>query len=230
MRLLIIDDELSVLRTIRLGWPNESDELVMAQSLEEARQYIYSGRLLDFDCVILDLRLPDASGIAILAEIKRVAATPVIMLSAWGDSGFRADTLYRGADDYIMKPINIDELHARVCRLTDLYRRRAAPAERSVTFGSVNLDTLSRTLSGQHSEVALTASELKLLLALVTAGGAVVSRQDLYIRTFGREGRYGEKALETYIGRVRKKLDAVGDKGAKRIQSVRGMGYRFVPP
>lgn len=230
MRVLIIDDELSVLRTIKLGWPGEGDDLVTAQSLEEARQYIFSGRLLEFDCIVLDLRLPDASGIAVLAEIKRVATTPVIMLSGWGDSQFRADTLNRGADDYLMKPINIDELHARVCRLVSLYGRKAAQTERAITFGHTRLDTLARILTGAGSEVDLTASEAKLLMALISAGGGIVSRQDLYFRVFGREGRFGEKALETYIGRVRKKLDAVGDNGVKRIQAVRGFGYRFVPP
>lgn len=230
MRLLIIDDELAVLRTIQLGWPDEKDELITAQSLEEAQKYIYSGQLLEFDCIILDLHLPDASGVAILAEIKGSTATPVIMLSAWGDSQFRADTLNSGADDYLMKPINIVELHARVCRLVNLYGRRNTTPERCIMFGPVKLDTLSRVLSGCSCEVDLTTSESKLLHALITAGGGIVSRQDLYVRAFGREGRYGEKALETYIGRVRKKLDAVGDDGVKRIQSVRGMGYRFVPP
>ncbi len=229
MRILVIDDEFELLRTIQLGWPAPSDEVILAQTFAEAKIHIFSARMTDIDCVIVDLRLPDASGSFILSEIKQISTTPVIMLSAWGDSQFRADTLNRGADDYVMKPISVVELHARVTRLVNARNLVVSTQTVAVKIGNGELDTLARELRGPEATVRLTGAEAALLASLAAARGQVVARQDLYLKAFGREGRYGEKALETYIGRLRRKLSESGDDGTRRLQSVRGLGYRLVP-
>lgn len=229
MRILVIDDEVQLLRTVQLGWPNQDDEILIAGSFAEAKIHIFSAKMTDIDCVIVDLRLPDASGSHILSEIKQISATPVIMLSAWGDSQFRADTLNRGADDYVMKPISVVELHARVNRLVSARQQTANAKTPAIQVGNAELDTLARELRGPDATVQLTGAEAALLASLASARGQVVARQDLYLKAFGREGRYGEKALETYIGRLRRKLTETGDDGTRRLQSVRGLGYRLVP-
>ncbi len=229
MRILVIDDEAQLLRTIQLGWPDRDDEILVAQSFAEAKLHIFSAQMTDIDCVVVDLRLPDASGSFILSEIKQISSTPVIMLSAWGDSQFRADTLNRGADDYVMKPISVGELHARVNRLVNARNQSAGLQTVAINVGTGELDTLARELRGPLATVRLTGAEAALLASLAAARGQVVARQDLYLKAFGREGRYGEKALETYIGRLRRKLTEIGDDGTRRLQSVRGLGYRLVP-
>lgn len=229
MRVLLIDDEAQLLRTVQLGWPDANDEILIAQSFAEAKIHIFSAQMTDIDCVIVDLRLPDASGSHILSEIKHISSTPVIMLSAWGDSQFRADTLNRGADDYVMKPISVVELHARVVRLVNAQRKSISTQTDALPVGNGELYRLSRELKGPLLTVQLTGAEAALLAALAAASGQVVARQDLYLKAFGREGRYGEKALETYIGRLRRKLTEIGDDGTLRLQSVRGLGYRLVP-
>lgn len=228
MRILIIDDEARLLQTIQLGWPDSDDEIVTATSFSDAKSHIYSGRLLEFDCVILDLQLPDASGSTILSEIKQIGDVPVIMLSAWGDTQFRADTLRRGADDYVMKPVGVGELHARVQRLAGRRTQMTRPDSGALTIGLCNFDPLARELQGELATISLTGAESALLESLARANGNVVARQDLYLKAFGREGRYGDKSLETYVGRLRRRMTEAGDDGERRLKSVRGVGYRLL--
>ncbi|WP_018148770.1 response regulator transcription factor [Henriciella marina] len=228
MRVLVIDDEQTLLDTIKLNWPDPESRIVTATSFSEAKPHIYASRLADFDCVILDLQLPDASGSTILSEIKQIADIPVMMVSGWGDTKFRADTLNRGADDYVMKPVGVSELHARAQRLTG----RRAPSRHSagalLYIGDCRFHPLARELSGDKTTIALTGAESALLESLARARGGAVTRQDLYMKAFGREGRSGDKSLETYIGRVRRRITEAGDDGDRRVQSVRGVGYRLL--
>jgi len=228
MRILLVDDEVALLRTIQLNWPVQEDTIETAQSSSEARKIIFSRKFLDFDCVILDLHLPDASGSTILAEIRQIGSLPVIMLSAWGDSRFRADTLNNGADDYVMKPVGIEELHARVHRLVDKARNHRLTSGQVYEIGPIAFDPNKRILTGPAEELSLTGAETGLLATLAAAGGGIVSRESLYLKAFGREGRYGEKSLETYIGRLRRKISEAGDEGTRRLLSVRGKGYVLV--
>ena len=229
MRILLVDDEERLLRTIQLGWPDENDEIVTARSFEEVKPHIYAGRDRPLDCIVLDLQLPDASGSTILAEIKKNQDTPVIMLSAWGDTQFRADTLHKGADDYVMKPVGVGELHARVQRLHRQKSSGPRSGDQVFNFGPCELKPIAQELSGPVSSVKLTGAEAALLEVLAAAYGQPVSRRDLYLKAFSRESRYGDKTLETYIGRLRRMLTEIGDDGPNRLLSVRGVGYRLVP-
>ena len=228
MRILLIDDEEMLVRTIKLGWPDPEDEIVSAGSYAEVQQIIFSNKLADMDCVILDLQLPDTSGANILSEIRKLTTVPVIMLSAWGNTQYRAELIGEGADDYVMKPVGIVELHARARRLT---ARKAQQLQNQVEYeiGVVRFDSVRREMSSDQGLEPLTSAESQILSALASAGGAIVSRQDLYRKGFGREERYGERALETYIGRLRQKLTSLGEEGPQRILTERGRGYRLAP-
>jgi DNA-binding response OmpR family regulator len=174
------------------------------------------------------MQLPDASGTQIVAEIRRLSDIPIIVLSGWGETEFRADLINRGADDYVLKPLSVKELHARVARLI---RRRAMPVallEESAQINLVTFDRGRRALRLGSQQVDLTHAEFLLLGALVDAGGRVVAREELYLKAFGREHREGEKVLETYISRLRTKLGMLEPLAGDAIQTARGTGYRII--
>jgi DNA-binding response OmpR family regulator len=230
MRVLLIDDDPLIARTIRLGWPDRDDVIEVCRSFDQARPIILSPRLQGYDCVILDVHLPDSSGAGVLAEIRKAGQVPVIMLSGSGDADFRAELLSAGASDYVMKPVGIRELHARARNLTrrpsgegDTKRDRVAAC-----MGTIVYDAPSRRLVRAGRSVDLTQAESGLLDAMIAARGEVVHRDELYLKAFGRSYRDGEKVLETYIGRLRQKLTDLGEEGGALILTVRGIGYRLV--
>lgn len=229
MRIVLVDDDPMVLETITLGWPNPADEFHTFDSFEALKPFLYSPQFLSVDCVILDLQLPDASGSQILTEIRRISQVPVMMLSGWGDTEFRADLINRGVDDYVLKPTSAKELHARASRLV---KRPPAPtamdSRPTVLIGKVEYVATDQVLKYGATRTELTHAEARLLDALVAAGGRPVGRNDLYHQAFGRPYRDGEKVLETYVSRLRHKLDDLDAGAGNALQTARGIGYRVV--
>lgn len=227
MRIVLIDDDWMVLETIRLGWPDAADELDLFDSFEALKPLLYSQAFGEVDCVILDLQLPDASGSQVLTEIRRISDVPIIMLSGWGDTDFRAELINRGIDDYVLKPTSARELHARANRLSR--RGRTGPAQSASTFriGNVNYLPVEQTLRHGEDHSALTHAEARLLDTLLAASGRPVNRDDLYMQAFGRPYRDGEKVLETYVSRLRHKLDSLDSGAGLSLQTARGIGYRL---
>ena len=228
MQIILVEDDADLIDTIRLGWPDGDDRIDSYTSFSEFKPFLYSGGLSGADCVILDMKLPDASGTQIITEIRRVSDIPIIVLSGWGETEFRADLINRGIDDYVLKPLSMKELHARVARLV---RRRAAPsagADMPVLINGVTFDRSLRTLKAGGVMIDLTHAEHQLLGALVDAGGRIVSRDELYLKAFSRAHREGEKVLETYISRLRSKLDQLDASAGAAFQTARGSGYRLV--
>lgn len=229
MRLVLIDDDRMVLETLTLGWPDPADHFHTFESFEALKPFLFSADFSKVSCVILDLQLPDASGSQVLTEIRQISDVPIIMLSGWGDSDFRADLINRGIDDYVLKPVSPKELHARASRLV----RRAAPPGAAelpsvITIGSVQYVPETRNLQLGKTVVELTHAEAKLLEALASASGRPVSRNDLYYQSFGRPYKEGEKVLETYVSRVRQKLESLEEGAGHALQTARGIGYRLV--
>ncbi|MFN4023291.1 MAG: response regulator transcription factor [Hyphomonas sp.] len=227
MRIVLIDDDWMVLETIRLGWPDADDQLDLFDSFEALKPLLYSPGFGEIDCVILDLQLPDASGSQILTEIRRISDVPIIMLSGWGDSDFRAELINRGIDDYVLKPTSARELHARANRLAR--RSHTAPANSPGEFriGNTQYLPVQQALRRGENQSALTHAEARLLDALLAASGRPVSRDDLYMQAFGRPHRGGEKVLETYVSRLRHKLDSLDPGAGQALQTARGIGYRL---
>ncbi|MFN3911951.1 response regulator transcription factor [Hyphomonas sp.] len=227
MRIVVVDDDPQIGRTIQLGWPDPGDQVEVFTSFEPAREALFGRHAGSVTCVVLDLKLPDASGSSILTEIRHTSQMPIIMLSGSGDSDFRTQMLLRGADDYVMKPVSVKELHARVLRLAS--RTASAPAVQNdpVDIGGVTFDPMTRRISSSSESQSLTEAESAILAALVYANGKPVARDDLYVKGFGRTYREGEKALETYIGRLRQKLTGLGEDGDARLLTARGIGYRL---
>jgi len=228
VKIILVEDDEALIETVQLGWPDPADRVDAYTSFAEFKPVLFAGGLATADCVILDMQLPDASGTQIITEIRRISEIPIIVLSGWGETEFRAEQINRGVDDYVLKPLSVKELHARVARLC---RRRAAPVpptEEPAQINTVTFDRPRRALRLGPAQVDLTHAEFLLLSALVDAGGRVVPRDELYLKAFGRTHREGEKVLETYISRLRTKLGQLEPSTGDAIQTARGSGYRII--
>lgn len=173
-----------------------------------------------FDVVLLDLGLPHRDGLDVLRELrKRGDSTPVIVLTARDEIQHRIAGLDAGADDYIVKPFDLDEVMAR---MRSVLRRATGRGDSSIQHGELRLDLLSRTIERNGMAVSVSAHEYAVLEALLQRPGAVLSRTQLEDRLYGWDDQIASNAVEVYIHGLRRKL------GSDAIRTVRGVGY-FVP-
>jgi two-component system OmpR family response regulator/two-component system response regulator QseB len=224
MRLLLVEDDRmigeSLQRTLRL----EGFAVDWVRDAAAADGTLASER---FDLVLLDLGLPrgvgggPADGLEVLRALRaRRDATPVIVLTARDARGDRVAGLDAGADDYLVKPFEFDELAAR---MRAVLRRHAGRAEPVLSQGGVTLDPAQRRVTLHGSPVLLSAREYAVLEALMARPGAVLSRSQLEDRLYGWGEEIESNAVSVYIHQLRKKL------GAEFIRNVRGVGY-FIDP
>ena len=220
MRLLLVEDDRmigeSLQRTLRL----EGFAVDWVRDAAAADGTLASER---FDLVLLDLGLPrgaqsgPADGLEVLRAMRaRRDATPVIVLTARDARGDRVAGLDAGADDYLVKPFEFDELAAR---MRAVLRRHAGRAEPVLSQGGVTLDPAQRRVTLNGSPVLLSAREYAVLEALMARPGAVLSRSQLEDRLYGWGEEIESNAVSVYIHQLRKKL------GADFIRNVRGVGY-----
>jgi len=170
-----------------------------------------------FDVVLLDLGLPHRDGIEVLRELRRRGdATPVIILTARDEIQHRVAGLDAGADDYIVKPFDLDEMMARV---RSVVRRAAGRGDPGIQHGDLRLDPVTRTVERGGVPVGLSAHEYAVLEALLQRPGAVLSRSQLEERLYGWNDQIGSNAVEVYVHGLRRKL------GSEAIRTLRGVGY-----
>ncbi len=210
------------------------DDVMIAQGLETALRQI--GAAVDwirdgehaagalrgtvFDVVLLDLGLPSRDGISILRELRqRGDATPVIILTARDEIRNRVAGLDAGADDYVVKPFDLDELTARI---RSVLRRAAGRGDSLIQQGDLRLDPAAHSVEYKGAPVNLSAHEYAVLEALLQRPGAVLSRAQLEDRLYGWNEPIGSNAVEVYIHGLRRKL------GSEVIRTLRGVGY-FIP-
>jgi len=171
----------------------------------------------EFDVVLLDLGLPRMDGMAMLGRLRgRSDDVPVIILTARDTLGDRVSGLDAGADDYLVKPFEIDELHAR---LRAVARRRAGRARTEVVHGDLELDPIARQAKWKGEPVDLRRREYDLLEMLVDNAGRILSREKLEQRLYGWQEEVESNAVEVHVHHLRKKLDPA------LIRTVRGVGY-----
>jgi len=174
-----------------------------------------------FDVVILDVMLPDGSGIELCRRMREDGLTvPVLLLSARGEVRDRVSGLEAGADDYLVKPFALSELLARV---TALARRGPLLRARSSQFGPVVVDFEARRVMNAGKPVPLTAMELAIVEVLATRHGRVVARNDLIECVWGERTESAESSLEVLVGRIRRKLGS----NSSVLRTARGLGYVF---
>ncbi len=224
-RILIIDDERSVHDVARAYLERESYEVVSAIG---GRDGLALSRALRPSLVVLDLMLPDLSGLEVCTEIRRESEVPIVMLTARSSEDDRINGLDLGADDYLAKPFSPRELVARVRALLRRAGGGGASAERVLSFdhGRLCLDPDRHQAVVDGRRIELTPSEFKLLLTLARTPGRVFSRFELINRVQGHDYEGYERTIDAHVKNVRRKVEP--DPGSPRwLQTVHGVGYRL---
>ena len=224
-RVLVVDDDAELWQLVTRFLAREGFEISWAPSgaigLERALAENYS-------LIMLDVMLPDTDGFDVLRRIRQQSRTPVLMLTARGDTLDRIRGLEMGADDYLPKPFDPAEL---VARIRAILRRSAppGPASAAIAMGDVEIDGGSRTVRRRGTPVDLTTVEFDLLAALMRVAGSTVSRQDLVRNVLGRDFSPFDRSIDTHVCNLRRKLGPLED-GGERIKGVRGAGYLYASP
>ena len=220
--ILVVDDERNIVDLVRLYLEKDGFAVIAAGDGEEALRLHHRH---DPDLVILDLMLPRVDGLEVCREIRRRGDTPVLMLTARGDDIDAVVGLELGADDYVSKPFNPRALVARVraiLRRTDSTNRGGRPIE----VGSLRIDPRRREATVNDRRLELRAREFDLLAALARDPGAVLTRDALLEDVWGTDFPGETRTVDVHVAEVRKKL---GEDGPP-IETLRGIGYRLVPP
>jgi DNA-binding response OmpR family regulator len=216
MRVLLVEDDGMIAQGLQTALRQSGFAVDWMHEGESAARALQSSV---FDVVLLDLGLPQRDGIEVLRELRRRGdATPVIILTARDEIHSRIAGLDAGADDYIVKPFDLDEVMARI---RSVIRRAAGRGEPHIQHGELCLNPVSRTVERAGAPVSLSAHEYAVLEALLQRPGAVLSRGQLEDRVYGWE-EIGSNAIEVYIHGLRRKL------GSEAIRTLRGVGY-FIP-
>jgi two-component system response regulator QseB len=214
MRLLLVEDDSMIGEAARQGLRHEGHTVDWVRDGVEADASVASA---PYDLVLLDLGLPKRDGLAILKSWRvRGENVPVLIITARDAVADRIAGLDAGADDYLVKPFDLDELSARVRAVA---RRRAGRADATVRIGELEIDTSARRVRWKGKEATLSAREYALLEALANRPGAFLTRAQLEERLYGWDEEIASNAVEVHIHALRRKLDP------NVIRNVRGMGY-----
>jgi two-component system OmpR family response regulator len=216
MRILLIEDEAALADAMASYLGGKGFAVDRADSIRRARAVLTSAT---WDAVLLDLHLPDGDGLELIPAVRRhVPATSIIILTARDQVSDRIRGLDAGADDYLVKPFDPDELMAR---LRAVERRRSGGANAVVKVGSLVIDLGALLVTRNGVPVALTAKEWSLLRVLATRLDRIQLKESLLQALYGFDDEVGSNTLEVFIHNLRRKL------GADSIQTVRGLGYRL---
>ena len=213
MRILVVEDEPDLLRTITRTL-REAGYAV--DGAEDGVDGLAKAQSWDYDLILLDVLLPRLNGWDLLSELRRTKKTPVLMLTARDALSDRVRGLNGGADDYQTKPFKFEELLARI---NALIRRSAGLSLPQIAIGEIMVDTSARKVFRNRNEIALTAREYSLLEFLALHRGQVVTRTMLYDHMLGESDDSMSNLMDVYVGNVRRKL------GVDLIVTRRGMGY-----
>jgi len=226
MRILVVEDDAGIALGLRTNLQQRGYAVDACASLASAWGALSSE---PFDLVLLDLGLADGDGGDLLLQLRRARAaapgalpdplTPVLIMTARDQVADRISGLNLGADDYLVKPFDLDELEAR---MRALLRRAAGRAHPLLTHGELVIDPAARTVLRAGQGVELAPREFALLLLLLESRGRVLSRQQLEARLYNWQDAVGSNAVEVHVHHLRRKL------GESLIQTMRGVGY-FIP-
>tara|TARA_B100000029_G_scaffold481020_1_gene529656 strand:- start:180 stop:851 length:672 start_codon:yes stop_codon:yes gene_type:complete len=217
MRILVVEDEQALADQLVESLKAEGFVVDAAADGEEG---LYYGQEYEYDAAIVDLGLPKVDGIELIGRLRgEERRFPVLVLTARGHWQDKVEGLEAGADDYLTKPFQMEELLAR---LNALIRRAAGYASPVITEGALSVDTAKKEVRLDDSLVQLTAYEYKVLEYLMLNPSRVVSKAELTDRLYDQDFDRDSNVIEVFVGRLRKKLNPVNP-----IRTVRGQGYRF---
>ena len=218
VRVLVVDDEPAIVEFLALGLRREG---YAVRTAADGRAALPQVDACDPDLVVLDVMMPRLDGLALTRQLAGHPRRGLLILSARDETGDRIAGLELGADDYLVKPFDFEELLAR---LRAILRRRQPARAALVSAAGIVVDRARRTAHADGRDLRLSTREFDLLAHLVEHAGTVCRRQELLDAVWGHAFYGDENNLEVYVGYLRRKL---GDQGHRRIQTVRGVGYRL---
>ena len=221
-RILIIDDDAELCALVSRYLSSEGFTVERAADGVQGIERALSG---SYALIMLDVMMPDLSGFDVLRRIREKSRTPVLMLTARGDTFDRILGLELGADDYLPKPYDPAELAARI---RAILRRSETPtsAATPLAVDDIELIAFTRAVTRNGTPVELTAVEFDLLERLMRVAGSVVKREDLVRSVLGREFSPYDRSIDTHVCNLRKKIGRLKD-GTDRIKGIRGTGYLY---
>lgn len=222
-RILVVEDDLSILTGLSMSLRFEGFEVLQAQDGKVGLQ-----KALDEapDLIVLDIMMPQLNGYEVMEELrKRESKTPVIVLSARGQERDKVTGLDLGADDYLVKPFSLQELLARI---RSVLRRRDRDEPQWLSFDDTRIDLRSKTVTRAGVAVELTAQEFKLLAHFVGNPGRTFSRDELLSAAWGYGYEGTARTVDNFVSQLRAKFEKSPDDPA-HFSTVRGLGYRFDP-
>jgi two-component system, OmpR family, response regulator PhoP len=220
MRLLLVEDDPNLSRSLKLQLEQAGYSV---EKSSDGREGLYYAREYPVDLAIVDLGLPSMSGVELIKQLRADGKEyPILVLTArdrWQD---KVEVLKLGADDYVVKPFNVEELLARV---DALLRRAGGWAQSSLVCGPITLDTRTQEVKVNDAKLDLTSFEYKLLEYLMLHAGEVLSKTQITEALYSEDFERDSNVIEVFIGRLRRKLDP--DNTYKPIETLRGRGYRL---
>ena len=220
MRLLVVEDESALRGQLQTALRDSGYAIDTAADGEEA---LHLGKVNPYDLAVLDLGLPKRDGVEVLRAWRAAGRRfPVLILTARGRWQDKVEGLDAGADDYLVKPFQMEELLART---KALLRRAAGLAQSVIHCGPIALDTARQSVSLEGKALELTGYEYRLLEYLILHAGKVVSKTELTEHIYDQDFDRDSNVIEVFVGRLRRKLDP--DDRRSPIETLRGRGYRF---
>lgn len=220
MRLLVIEDDATLRDSLTTKLKDAGFGIEQAA---DGKEGLYFALEYPIDLAIIDIGLPEMSGLDIIREVRKQGKTyPILILTArdrWED---KVDGLDAGADDYVVKPFQFEEVLARV---NALVRRSGGWASSIMTAGPVSLDLSRQEVKVNDAVIELTSYEYKIIEYLIVRAGQVISKTELTERLYDQDFERDSNVIEVFVGRLRKKLDP--DNTIQPIETLRGRGYRF---
>jgi two-component system response regulator PhoP len=220
MRLLVIEDDATLRESLAAKL---SEGGFAVEQAADGKEGLYFALEYPIDLAIVDLGLPEVSGLDVIRKVREEGKTyPILILTArdrWED---KVDGLDAGADDYVVKPFHVEEVTARV---NALLRRSGGWASSLMVAGPVTLDMSRQELLVNQEAIELTSFEYKIIEYLMIRAGQVISKTELTERLYDQDFERDSNVIEVFIGRLRKKMDP--DNVIKPIETLRGRGYRF---
>lgn len=224
MRLLVVEDDPDIIKLIRLVLSKNNFETVVAQTGTQGLQLALTD---DFDCIILDIGLPEIDGLEVCRSIRNHRNnTPILILSAFGETDTKVSGLNYGADDYLEKPFQVTELLARVNAL--IRRSKQQSPNQVFICGDLKIDLVSRVFRVKNTDVSLTNNEFDIMAFLFKNCNRVVSIDELSDYVWPNGDRKETNHVNVYISYIRKKISAIDE--TPYIVTVRNQGFKLMEP
>ena len=224
-KILIIDDDKELCVLIKRSVLSEDIEADFCNTGKEGLQKL---KEKEYQLVILDVMMPGMDGFETMKEIRKESSLPILMFTSKNDNASKVCGLRAGADDYLTKPFDMDELIARIISLIRRYTRfnQSDGMTQKLEFDGLHIDIENRSITTENGTFELPPKEFDLLLYCAKHQGKILTKQQIYEEVWGEEYFYDDSNIMAIISRLRKKLE-VDSGNPKYIQTIKGIGYRF---